>query len=778
MMNNRPRDRQRLHPAPGDTAAGQRRIAAPAGRFRMIAGAGLAALLLAACATRTFQPGAGAGGYTPVGEQESRRTGEIELDQDRPESGPAEPAEKRFPGTGKLIDYDAAQRPAEEVSADGEINLNFEAAPLPEVVRAILGDLLQENYVIGPGVSGEVTFSTSRPLDREQLLPVLDMLLRWNGAAMVFKEGRYHVLPIANAIRGTLAPRLGPVGKRGYQLLIAPLEYISPTQMQTILEPYLQEGAVLSADNARSLLVLAGTPAELKNYQQTIDIFDVDWLAGMSVAMFNLQQVEVAEVLPELQAIFGEEGASPLAGLFRFVPIERLNAVMVITTQPAYLDQAEEWLRRLDRGAAEGAASRLYVYAVRNLEAAVLADYLIDIFGGERSGGRRQTGDPNRQPPGELGPGLQPTSVSTFNERVQSGDQTPRGRQDAGGAGTIAAGGSEEVRITAIEETNSLLIQASPQQYQNILSAIERLDMEPLQVLIEAQVIEVRLGDALQYGVNWFFSNFRDTGQSVLEGVPDTLPPSFDPISGTVGSAGGNFTLISNPANAAGDVIRSTITALSTVTDVKTLSAPTLLVRNNSQARLNVGTQISVQSTTFNTGAGTNGTFSNTQFISTGTTLEVTPRVNPGGLVYLEISQVVSSPGARPEGGGNPDISNSEVNTEVAIQSGQTIVLGGLIVETNTKGSSGIPFLSKIPIIGGLFGSKTHDVMRSELLVMITPTVIERVDRLQDVSDELRRKFRGLKPIDTGRKAAAGEAPAAAPAAGAPALAGEPAAGG
>jgi len=756
-------------------------------RCRALTGAALAAalltVLLAACATRTFQPGAGAGGYTPVGEKDSRRSGEIELDQDRPESGPVEPAAVRYPGTGKLFDEDAARRPVEEVSAEGEINLNFEAAPLPEVVRAILGDLLQENYVIGPGVGGEVTFSTSRPLGREQLLPVLDMLLRWNGAAMVFKDGRYHVLPIANAIRGTLAPRLGPAGKRGYQLLIAPLEFISPTQMQTILEPYLQEGAVLSADNARSILVLAGTPAELKSYQQTIDIFDVDWLAGMSVAMFNLQQVEIAEVLPELQAIFGEEGASPLAGLFRFVPIERLNAVMVITTQPAYLDQAEEWLRRLDRGAAEGAGSRLYVYAVRNLEAAVLSDYLIDIFGGERSGGaRRQGGDPNRQPPGELGPGLQPTSVSTFNERVQSGDQTPRGRQEAGGAGTIAAGGGEEVRITAIEETNSLLIQASPQQYQSILTAIERLDMEPLQVLIEAQVIEVRLSDALQYGVNWFFSNFRDTGQSVLEGVPDTLPPSFDPIAGTVGSAGGNFTLISNPANAAGDVIRSTITALSTVTDVKTLSAPTLLVRNNSQARLNVGTQISVQSTTFNSGTGTTGTFSNTQFISTGTTLEVTPRVNPGGLVYLELSQVVSSPGARPEGGGNPDISNSEVNTEVAIQSGQTIVLGGLIVETNTKGSNGIPFLSKIPIIGGLFGSKTHDVTRSELLVMITPTVIERVDRLQDISDELRRKFRGLKPIDTGRKAAAGEAPpaTAAPGAGtpAPALAGEPAAGG
>ncbi|GAB4181782.1 MAG: type II secretion system secretin GspD [Wenzhouxiangellaceae bacterium] len=678
------------------------------------------------------------------------QSGEISLDDEAKEKDKNKGIQvERFPGTGELINMEAARRPQEALSEDGEINLNFEGAPLPEVVRAILGDLLQENYVIGPGVGGEVTFSTARPIGRDQLLPILDMLLRWNNAAIVYKDERYNVLPVANAIRGNLVPRLGPARGPGFQLLAVPLNYIAPTEMEKVLEPYLQEGGIVSADNARGLIVLSGTPRELSNYMDTIEIFDVDWLSGMSVAMFTLTQVDVADVLPELQAIFGEEGSSPLAGMFRFVPLERINAVMVISTQPSYLDQAEVWITRLDRGASEAAASRLYVYSVENLEAGVLADYLLDIFGGERS--QRSQRD-NRS--GGLTPGLEPVSVSTFNDQATSGDNAPRNNNnDRGGrssGGFSVDGSDQEVRITAIEENNSLLIQASPSQYQNILTAIERLDIEPLQVLIEAQIIEVMLTDDLQYGVNWFLSNFQqDADVNTVPGLPGTLAnANFNPISGTISGTGNTLNFISRGANGTSDFVKATITALDQISDVRTLSAPTLLVRNNSQARINVGTQVSVQATQINTGVGNNLPLASNQFINTGTTLDVTPRVNPGGLVYLEVNQVVSSPGARPTGGGNPDINNSEVSTEVAVQSGQTVVLGGLIRDSETESSDGVPFLSRIPILGALFGAKNRSVERSELVVMITPTVVSRVSALQEVSDELRKKFVGLRPID------------------------------
>lgn len=710
-------------------------------------------ILLAACAGN----GNKNGGYWRNGSADPRaqsgaESGEISFNEENEGDKPQERQVDRYPGTGELINLEAARRIRPEVSEEGEINLNFEGAPLPEVVRAILGDLLQENYVIGPGVGGEVTFSTAKPVAREQLLPILDQLLRWNNAAIVFKDGRYQVLPVANAIRGNLVPKVGKVTRPGYQIMAIPLEFISPTEMEKVLQPYLQEGAVVSADNLRSLLVLAGTPAELRNYLDTVEIFDVDWLKGMSVAMFSLQNVEVADIATELQSVFGEEGTSPLAGLFRFVPLERINSIMVITTKPHYIDEAEVWIERLDRGAGEGAASRLYVYPVKNLEAGILADYLLDIFGGERSS-RPQS---NRS--GGLTPGIEPVTVSSFNQSAVGGDQTPS--SGGGGNGGRSSGGfsidgsDQEVRITAVEENNSLLIQAAPTQYQNILTAIERLDAEPLQVLVEAQVIQVTLNDSLEFGVNWFLSNFQaaggENGQNTIPGLPPSLAgANFNPISasfggGTSGVSGFNF--ISRSGSSTGSFARAIITTLDEISDVRTLSAPVLLVRNNTQARINVGRQVSVTSTSFNANTGTNGSIANNQFVNTGTTLDVTPRVNPGGLVYLEISQVVSSPEFR-TGATNPDINNSEVTTEVAVQSGQTILIGGLISDTQSESSSGLPFLSRIPIIGSLFGSQGTTNMRSELVVLITPTVVSKITDLQEVSNELKKKFVGLAPL-------------------------------
>jgi len=660
---------------------------------------------------------------------------------------------EKFRGTGEFVNRDVAERgPPPEIEADGEINLNFEGLPVQEVVRAVLGDLLGENYVIAPGVSGEVTFATARPISREQVLPILEMLLRWNNAAMVYKDGRYHVVPVSNAVRGKLAPRIGDPGSvRGYEVLAVPLDYIAPTQMQTILQPYVQDGAILSADNARSLVVLAGTRSELRTYLQTIEMFDVNWLEGMSVGMFSLERVEIDEVVPELQAVFGEEGESPLAGMFRFVPIQRLNAVMVITQQPQYLDQAERWIRRLDRTAA-GAGTRLFVYRVENLEATVLAGYLADIFGGDGGGARRGGDDGGRA--GRLSPGLEPTTVSSFNEQTSGeADTGEPDQQQPGGTGGVSLGDTEDVRITAVEETNSLLIQSSPQQYDAILSAIKRLDTEPLQVLLQAQVLEVALTGDLQYGVQWFLSRSRP-GEDAFPGLPggggDGSGSGFvaDPDASNA-LIGGSQNIFSFADTFGGDpsFVSGVINALESVSDVRSLSAPSLLVRNNTEATVNVGDQIPVTSTSFNTNQGGTGTFQNTQFIETGTTLSVTPRINPGGLVYLQITQTVSTPGPRDPNTGNPPINNREITTEVAVQSGQTVILGGLIQDQTSVSEDGLPGLRRIPLLGNLFGSRNVANNRTELIVLITPRVVESIDRLQQVSDELRKEFKGLEPF-------------------------------
>ncbi|GAB4117269.1 MAG: type II secretion system secretin GspD [Wenzhouxiangellaceae bacterium] len=681
------------------------------------------------------------------------------------------PKVEKIAGSGSFINEEVARsQPRQVLAEDGEISFNFEALPVQEVVRAVLGEMLGENYVIAPGVSGEVTFATAKPVNREQIMPILEMLLRWNNAAMVYRDGQYQILPVNQAIPGNLSPRLAKAASvKGFEVLAVPLQYIAPAQMQIILEPYVREGAIVSADNARSLMVLAGTRAELASYLRTIEIFDVDWLDGMSVGIFRLELVEVADVIAELEAVFGEGAETPLAGMFRFLPIERLNAIMVITPQEEYLNQAETWIQRLDRGQA-GAANRLYVYRVENLEAGVLADYLLDIFGGSRSQSQ-SGGERNNLTAGSIGPGLEPVSLSSVNQeaeltsRGQSAARNDNIGEDSRQGAVI--GDNENVRITAVEETNSLLIQATPSQYGSILNAIENLDIEPLQVLIEAHVVEVTLNENLEYGVNYFLSNFDpnadgvnigdggdggddgDTGGSVGGDGTSLNAPGF--ISRSAGFDGSNtlLTYVSNPLNAFGDFFSATINALESVSDARTISSPTLLVRNNTESSINVGTQVAIANTSFNGigGVGGTGTIASTQFVQTGTTLTVTPRVNPGGLVYLELNQEVSSPGARPTGGGNPDINTNTLTTNVAVQSGQSIILGGLIRDSMSETESGIPFLRRIPLLGRAFESTTLSSTRSEIVVIIKPTVVETIDNLQGVSDEFSRKFRGLKPL-------------------------------
>ncbi len=305
-------------------------------------------------------------------------------------------------GTGKFVNPQPA---AKAPSGEGQVTFNFENQPVQAVVKAILGDMLQENYTIAPNVGGNVTYSTSRPIRREDALPVLEMLLSWTGNALVREGGRYTVMQAKDAIPGKLTPRLGASQQPGYGLRIFPLKYISASETAKLLKPYAKADAFVQIDPNRSLLVLAGTPSELDNYQRTIDTFDVDWMRGMSIGVFTLQHVEVAKMIPDLQKLFGTEGESPLAGMFRFMPIESTNSIVAITPQPEYLKQAEEWLYRLDRGGAENSV-QLYVYNVKNVKAPDLADYLSQIFLGASSGTSRRSSTSGR-----VGQGLRPMTV-------------------------------------------------------------------------------------------------------------------------------------------------------------------------------------------------------------------------------------------------------------------------------------------------------------------------------------------------------------------------------
>ncbi len=626
-----------------------------------------------------------------------------------------------YPGTGDFIDKKSASKPPSVVTGKGEITLNFEGSELPAVVKLILGDILGENYVIAPGISGSVTFATIKPVNKDQVLPILEMLLSWNNAALVYSEGRYHVVPKAKAIKGVLGPRYGQLDQRkGYTVMVVPLKYIAPAEMEKVLTPYAKEGAIVKADNARNLLFLAGTKKELANYMETINIFDVDWLEGMSTGIFSLERVEADTIVSELEAVFGEDADNPLAGMFRFMPIERLNAIMVITPQEKYLHKALEWIKRLDRSDSE-ASSNLYVYNVKNIKADDLAGYLSDVFGGSSN----SSGSSKKNNSGTVAPGLSGKEIGSTGTKSKNIKKTKSNNNGSKGS-------DEDVSFTAIEENNQLLISANAQKYDSIMAAVSRLDIEPKQVLVEAKIIEVKLNNSTSSGIDWLFGDARnDTGTTKrLAGIRDTQ-------EARVGAGGLTYVLT-------GVDVQATINASENSGIATVLSTPSVLVLNNKEASINVGTRIPIQNNSINN--GNNNTFSSIRYLQTGIKLTVTPRINPGGLVYIELQQEVSTPGI-PDANNNRDIDNRELSTEIAVQSGETVVMGGLITVNKGKGSSGVPVLNKIPVVGGLFGSKSKNIDRTELIVLLTPTVIENPEQAKQLTKEYADQFKGLKPL-------------------------------
>jgi len=706
-------------------------------------------------------------------------------------SAPAATAEVSH-GSGQFIRPGALATPRPAASGNGAVTFNFENQPVQAVVKAILGDLLKQNYTIVPGVQGNISFSTSEPVDSSQALPILETLLSWTGNALVRRDGGYVVMPQKDAVAGNLVPSLGAAAPQGgMQARLFPLHYISATEMQKLIKPFARPDATLLVDPARNLLVMSGTPQELANYQSMVRTFDVDWLRGMSVGVFNLQYANVGELMPKLDGMFGVHGDTPLAGMLRFIPIERTNALVVISTQPDYLQEVGDWIARIDRGG--GNEPQLFVYDVRNIKASDLAKYLAQIYtNGAGSGGDNG---------GQVGPGLAGATLgsaenagatsmgSTAGSFGNPADASRDGGQNnvnAGGGfggtsgngreGGAAAGGGfgssstgfgsnpaganngaasdqqysssdGSVRISSVDGSNQLLVRARPSQWEEIKGAINKLDNVPLQVQIETRILEVNLTGEFQFGVQWYLEGLTGSTGSTSDG---TFQPGQPYRHRQLGLGQGGNAFGGEPFfySFLNSDLQVAVRAMETSGNTKTLSAPSMVVMNNQVASIAVGNQIPINQTSVNTGIGTPTSYSQVNYLSTGVILNVQPRINPGGLVYMNISQEVSQADKSvPLVNGNPAISQRKLATQVAVQSGQTVLLGGLIQQAEGNTDTGIPGLNRIPVLGRLFGSTNRSRNRTELIVLITPRVIRGGADAKQITDDYQSKFESLEPL-------------------------------
>jgi general secretion pathway protein D len=633
----------------------------------------------------------------------------------------SKPADQVVLGTGEFVQ--SARGPERAVFAgDDGVTLNFENAELREFLRAIFDTILKQNYIVDPAVGGTVTLHTTRPITLEAVLPTVESVLQLNGAAMLYDDGAYRIMPLADAAQSSRSPSIGRYSSSqrvGYGIQVVPLQFASATEIAKVLTPFVSEGSTLRVDEARNVLILGGPKFRLEELLATVRTFDVDWLKGMSFAMFQLEYADAATLVDELQQIIGGDSVTPLAGIVRLLPIERLNAVLVITHRPDHIAQVRTLIEQFDLGVQGSGGRRLFVYELQNGKAENIAESLQLIFG---TGGDQSS----VAPAGTLAADsvFRPaTSVSRPVPTPGAFQQT----QDTGTVGGIAADQQGEIKVIADTDNNSILVLASQENYRSIEAAIRRLDIAPRQVLIEATIAEVSLTDNLNYGVRWFLEK-SDWNLGFNAPVPTTASGEglafafFDEASGVMAF----FDLLAANSN------------------VKFLSTPQIMVLDNQTATIRVGDQIPV--TTRSSQSTTNPDapiVTEVQFRDTGTLLTVTPRINAGGRVTLEISQEVSLPGSSPAigGGGNVSIAQRTINSSVTVQSGQTVVLGGLILENTTEGRTGIPGLMNIPGLGKLFSKTTEDVFRTELIITVKPQVITNDREMRKVTEELRGRL-------------------------------------
>ncbi|WP_292496079.1 type II secretion system secretin GspD [Mesorhizobium sp.] len=631
-------------------------------------------------------------------------------------------------GTGNYVSDLAPAVASGTTSSGGKgYMLNLVDAPIKAAAKSVLGDILGLNYTIDPRITGTMSLQTSSPVERDQLIDLFETSLTVAGASIITRGSTYQIVPSGEALGATPAvsvPSVSPKGP-GISVQVIELRFIGADEMKAILEPISRQGSILRADAERNDLVISGTQQDLKAMRDAIAVFDVDWMKGRSVALLPLKNAKPSPVATELESIFGKSGKD--ASLVRFVPNERMNAVLVIASKPIYLQRAEAWIRKLDQ-AAPGDGEQMFVYQIQNRPAQELAEVLQAVL--NKKGGVKTVGVPTT-------PAVAPdqTQVSLSSPGEPSAEQTapavPQAVDDAEGKDVGATS------VVADVENNALLISTTARKYQHIEPILRQLDVLPTQVMLEAVIAEVNLNDQLQFGLRWAVESgkFRFNLSDVASGFAGAAMP---------GSA---FSFVS-------DNIQVTLNALASITNVKIISSPTIMALNNQKATLQVGDQVPIvtqQATGLN---NLNATIVNAvELKDTGLILNVIPRINASGRVLLDITQEVSNVVKTTTSGiDSPTIQQRRLQTKVIVNDGESIALGGLIQERNSLDRGQVPIVGDIPIFGNLFKNKTDKIERTELVIFIRPRVVRNASEAREVTAEFRDKLQLDSPLTLRRK--------------------------
>ncbi|HEV7407057.1 MAG TPA: type II secretion system secretin GspD [Bradyrhizobium sp.] len=667
----------------------------------------------------------------------------------------------------------AALTERDGVGSGSGYDLNFENAPVATVAKVILGDVLGLGYTIDPRVQGTITLASVRPVAKADALYVLENALRMSNVALVRdRTGGYRLLPANEAVGGI---DRGRSAEAGQGISVVPLRYVSAQTVFKLLDAFGVKATTVRPDTGRNTLIITGSGSDRGAAIDTILSFDADWMRGQSVGIFPVRNSTPEPVISEIEKIMdsGEGGLSQ--NVIKFQPIGRLNSILVVSQKPEYLKRAGVWIARLDKSDTDGV--NLKAYPLRYGNSKLVVALLTDMLLGRGPGGSLDSASSQVSPGGGLSmsssgaspavaalSGLPPSSGVSGGGAGASGNVPlsarpapaagfPGGGQDSPGAGLLGGGGGKpaggsgilpNVRITADVTNNAVLVYADQESQRIVEQTIRQIDRPQRQIAIEATIAEVTLNDQLNYGVQFFLASQKGSISNTIAGT-STSTTAIEPASNAVNAAAGallgrvlpGFNFLIGSENSP----RVILDALHGVTNVKVLSNPSLVVLDNQAATLQVGDQVP-----FSTGTATvltaNNTVVNTiDYKNTGIILRVLPRANANGNIVLDIEQEISNVAAGSAASLTPTISQRRVKSSIAVTSGQTVLLAGLISETENKMRQGIPLLDSIPGVGDAFSHQNTARARTELILFIRPTVIKDAVDAHVIAEEMRSKM-------------------------------------
>lgn len=624
--------------------------------------------------------------------------------------------------------------------------LNFDQADIGGVIR-VIAEFLGINYILDPRVTGKVTIHSSGRIPVTQLMAVLDQILGVNNLDIKRVGPVYKIGPRTER---KMLPTESFFGKKSGGraaddvpvLQVIPLQFLPANTMLTVLKPLATSRALFVSVPGTNILIVIDLASSMNRLLNIINLIDVNAFETFDVKLIPVENARAEDLAKEISEVFSAMGYVVRGQqMLRFIPIPRLNSILVVNSFKELSSAIEEWIARLDRPVTKP-TQQTFVYRVQNGKAANIASVLSLVFPEIRQVERLE----DRPPPGFPVP-------RTTAPQVPQPRPTPRrpraprravprveAQPTAVAAAPAGVSLTGEVIIVPDADTNSLIVRTAPENYPAILETIKKLDVMPKQVLIEVLIAEVTLTDDLELGVNWALLSPVGKLKEIAVQLGQPLASAAIPATTAATTLGGLSALFTDPGRTL-----VLLNFLASEEKLKILSSPRLLTTENKTAEINVVTEVPIATT--DTDPNTNITRTSFEFKTAGVKVSIAPKINEQGFVNLEIKEELSQVGTRASLDEPPSFLTRQASTSVVVKDGNTLIIGGLISDQTTYGESGVPFLRRIPILGYLFRSTSENRVQTELLLFLTPRIIFNEEDARRVSAEYNERLQYLQKI-------------------------------